>query len=105
VFNAIVVTPVDRAGAAGQQGRLENTMYFLGLGLVFLLCKYLEVGPMATWSWWIILAPFALAVLWWAWADASGYTKRKVMERENERKSDRIERQKDALGLGLKKRR
>lgn len=80
-------------------------MYFLGIGIILLLCKYLEVGPVTGWSWWIVLAPFGLAVLWWAWADGSGYTKRKVVERENQRRQDRIDKQKDALGLGLKKRR
>ena len=51
-------------------------MYFLGIGIVLLLMKYLEMGPVASWSWLIVLAPFGLAVVWWAWADASGYTKR-----------------------------
>ena len=74
-------------------------MYFLGLGIVLLLMKYLEVGPVATWSWLIVLAPFALAVVWWAWADASGYTRRKAMERENKRRQDRIDKQRDALGI------
>jgi small Trp-rich protein len=78
-------------------------MYFLGLGVFLLLFKYLEIGPMANWSWWFILAPFGLAVLWWAWADSTGYTKRKAMERENLRKAERIEKQKDALGLRPRK--
>ena len=80
-------------------------MYFLGLGIILVLCKYLELGPVTNWSWWIVLAPFGLAMLWWAWADGTGYTKRKVVERENERKAERIERHKEALGLGIKKRR
>ena len=80
-------------------------MYLLGIGIVMLLLKYLGVGFVATWSWWAVLAPFGLAVLWWAWADTSGYTKRKVVERENQRKAERIDKQKEALGLGLKKRR
>ncbi len=46
-----------------------------------------------------MLAPFALAVAWWAWADWSGYTKRKVVERENERKQARIDRQRSNLGM------
>lgn len=74
-------------------------MYFLGLGIVLLLMKYLEIGPVATWSWLIVLSPFALAVVWWAWADASGYTRRKAMERENKRRQDRIDKQRDALGI------
>jgi len=81
-------------------------MYFLGLGLVLLAMKYLEVDPVATWSWWVVLAPFGLAMAWWAWADATGYTKKKVMEKENARRKERIERNKEAMGtLSSKKRR
>ena len=80
-------------------------MYFLGLGLILLAMKYLEMGPVATWSWLVVLAPFGLAVLWWAWADASGYTKRKAMEREDARRKDRIERNREAMGTLSSKRR
>ena len=55
-------------------------MYLLGIGIVLLLMKWQEIGPVAAWSWWIVLAPFAAAALWWTWADWSGYTKRKAME-------------------------
>ena len=79
-------------------------MYFLGLGIILMVMKYLEFGPVAAWSWWLVLAPFALAVAWWAWADASGYTKRKAMERENQRRQDRIERSKTAIGTFKKRR-
>ncbi|MDN6887184.1 TIGR04438 family Trp-rich protein [Variovorax sp. CAN2819] len=74
-------------------------MWFLGLGLLALALKYFEVGMVATWSWWIVLSPFALAVAWWAWADSSGYTKRKVVEREELRKQARIDRQKNNMGM------
>ncbi len=80
-------------------------MYFLGLGVILLAMKYLEIGPVAAWSWWWVLSPFALAVAWWAWADSSGYTKRKAMEREEARRQDRIERNKQAIGTGPRKRR
>lgn len=73
-------------------------MYFLGLGLVLLALKYLEIGPVATWSWFLVFAPFGLAMAWWAWADASGYTKKKVMDKENARRKERIDRNKEALG-------
>ncbi|MBK7547450.1 MAG: TIGR04438 family Trp-rich protein [Rhodoferax sp.] len=73
-------------------------MYLLGLGIVLLLMKYLEMGPVATWSWWIVLTPFALAVVWWAWADSSGYTKRKAMEREDARRKARVDKNKEAIG-------
>jgi small Trp-rich protein len=73
-------------------------MWFLILGLVGLGLKYFEVGYVGTLSWWIVLIPFALAVAWWSWADSSGYTKRKVVERENERRQERIDRQRSNLG-------
>lgn len=72
-------------------------MYFVGLGLVLLAMKYFDWGPVALWSWWFVLAPFALAVIWWTWADNSGYTKRKAMEREDRRREQRRERTKQAL--------
>ncbi|WP_294768737.1 TIGR04438 family Trp-rich protein [uncultured Rhodoferax sp.] len=81
-------------------------MYFLGLGLVLLLLKYMEIGPVATLAWWWVLSPFGLAVLWWWWADSSGYTKRKAMEKEDARKQARIDKNRQAIGtLGSKKRR
>ena len=80
-------------------------MYFLALGVVLLALKYLEIGPVAAWGWWWVLAPFALAVAWWAWADSSGFTKRKAMEREHTRRQARIDRNKDAIGTNYRKKR
>jgi small Trp-rich protein len=78
-------------------------MYFLGIGLVLLALKYLAVAPVAEWSWWLVLAPFALAALWWAWADASGYTRRQAMAREDKRRQVRIDRSQAALGTKRKR--
>lgn len=78
-------------------------MYLLGLGLIFLVLKYLAIDPVAAWEWWVVLSPFALAMAWWSWADWSGYTKRKVMEKENARKQVRIDSNREAMGLGPSK--
>jgi small Trp-rich protein len=78
-------------------------MWFLGLGIVFLVLKIQEMTVVATWPWWGVLTPFGLAVAWWGYADASGYTKRKAMERENARVEARIQRQRDATSM-VKKR-
>ncbi|MFN7855151.1 MAG: TIGR04438 family Trp-rich protein [Acidovorax sp.] len=78
-------------------------MYLLGLSLVLLALKYFEIGPVATWSWWVVLSPFAATAAWWAWADASGYTKRKAMEKMDRRKQDRINKHKEALGVQTRK--
>ena len=93
-FNAILVS------AAYAQVH----MFFLVIGIVLLAMKYLEMGPVATWSWFVVLAPFALAVAWWTWADASGYTKKKAIERENAKKQARIDKNKEALGIKTKRR-
>ncbi|ODS92234.1 MAG: hypothetical protein ABS45_08290 [Comamonas sp. SCN 65-56] len=74
-------------------------MYTLILGILLVALKYLEIGPVAQWSWWWVLSPFAVTLLWWAWADMTGYTKRKAMEKMEERKKERIDRQKETLGL------
>jgi small Trp-rich protein len=78
-------------------------MYLLVLGIILLAMKYLEFGPVAEWAWWVVLSPFALAVVWWSWADYTGYTKRKAVERENDRKQARIDRSREQLGLGTRK--
>ena len=80
-------------------------MYFLGLGLVFLSMKYFQIGPVAAWDWWVILSPFALAVAWWTWADNTGYTKRKAMEREDARRKARIDKNREAMGMPVQKKR
>ena len=79
-------------------------MYFLMIGVLGLALKYLEIGPVANWSWWVVLSPFALAAAWWAWADASGYTKRKEVDKMEDRKQKRIDKQRAAMGLAPKKR-
>jgi len=78
-------------------------MYLLGLGLILLVLKYIEWGPVALWSWWLVLAPFALAAAWWAWADATGYTKRKAMEADDKRRDERRARTKAALDANYHK--
>lgn len=78
-------------------------MWFLGLGVVLLLMKYLEISAVAQWSWWVVLAPFALAAIWWMWADASGYSKRRAMEKMDKRKNDRLAKNREALGIGKRR--
>jgi len=75
-------------------------MYFLLIGIALLAMKYLEIGPVAAFPWWLVLSPFGMAVAWWAWADSSGYTKKKVIERENARKQARIDKNRENMGFG-----
>ncbi len=78
-------------------------MFFLLVGILGLALKYLEIGPVATLSWYVVLSPFALAVVWWWWADKSGFTEKKAMQKMEKRKQERIDKQRDAMGM-LKKR-
>ncbi len=75
-------------------------MLFLGVGIVLLVLKYLEIGPVATMSWTLVLAPFGLAVAWWSFADWSGYTKRKQEEKITKKAQDRKDKARAALGMG-----
>jgi small Trp-rich protein len=74
-------------------------MLFVVVGTLLVILKLLEIGAVATLAWWWVLAPFACAVLWWAWADATGLTQRRAIRHMQERQARRRER--DVLALGL----
>lgn len=73
-------------------------MYLLLLGIVLLVLKYLELGPVATLDWWWVLLPFPLTALWWWVADATGYSRRKSLEKEERRRQKRLEESRKNLG-------
>jgi len=79
-------------------------MYLLLLGIALMLMKYFEIGFATDLSWWWVLSPFGLAVAWWAWADTSGYTKRKAMEGMDKKKQARLDKQREALGIKPRRR-
>ena len=79
-------------------------MYFLGLGLLLLAGKYFEIGPVVNWSWLWVLSPFGAAVLWWWWADWSGYTINAQDKKMEIRKQERINKNKEALGMPISSR-
>ena len=81
-------------------------MYAVGLGVILLLMKYLDIDPVVKWAWWWVLSPFAVAFFWWMWADASGWTKKKAMKRETDRRQARIDKNREAIGtLNTKRKR
>ena len=97
--NAIVGSAVHRTLRRTLNFPKGFAMWFLMLGLLGVALKYFEIGPAAQLSWWVVLIPFGLALAWWAYADASGYTKRQVMKKEDERRQARIDRQRSQLGM------
>jgi small Trp-rich protein len=79
-------------------------MLFLFAGIIMLIMKYMEISPVVGWSWYVVMAPFGLAVAWWWYADASGRTKRQAMDKMDQRKQDRLDKQREAMGIGPKRR-
>lgn len=73
-------------------------MWLVAVGVLTVVLKLLGVAPVADWGWWMVLIPFGLAVVWWAWADSSGLTQRKAMQRMEERKAARREKNIVAMG-------
>ncbi len=69
------------------------------IGVLLIIAKVAEFGPFTNLSWWWVALPFGLAVLWWEFADNSGWTKRKAMDKMEQRKVERRDRQMEALGL------
>jgi small Trp-rich protein len=73
-------------------------MLFLVAGVVLATLKLLSWGMVAKLSWWFVAAPFGMAVLWWQWADSTGYTKRHEMKKLDKRREARISRNFEAMG-------
>ncbi|WP_348752767.1 TIGR04438 family Trp-rich protein [uncultured Aquincola sp.] len=74
-------------------------MWFVALGLLSIGLKLAALGPFAGLSWWWVLSPFVLALLWWGWADKYGYTQKKAMDRMEAKKARRRERHLQDMGL------
>lgn len=73
-------------------------MWLVILGVLLILLKLVDVSPVAGWSWLWVLSPLAGAAVWWVWADSSGYTQRKAMQRMDEKKEERRQRSLEAIG-------
>ena len=78
-------------------------MPMLVIGVLLMVAKLAEFGPFARLSWWWILLPFALAAIWWQFADASGLTKKRAMDKMEQRKVDRRDKALEALGLNTRR--
>jgi len=69
-------------------------MAFLGIGIVLLLMKYFEIAPVASWSWLIVIAPFAIAIIWWeVIVPLFGLDKKKAHDDLGDAKKERIKKQ------------
>jgi len=69
------------------------------VGVLLLAAWWAEIGPFGQLPWYVVAIPFVLAVLWWEFADNSGWTQRKAMEKMDKRKAERRDKAMEALGL------
>ena len=73
-------------------------MWLVWIGLALVAMKAAEVGPVAAWSWWAVLAPLAGALVWFeALERVFGRDRRKlahddVQQRQRERAREAFER-------------
>ncbi|CAZ89581.1 conserved hypothetical protein [Thiomonas arsenitoxydans] len=76
-------------------------MAFVILGLIFIVLKLLSIGPVASWSWWWVLLPLALAFIWWEIIDPMfGISKKRAMGDMADRQQARRQKYRESLGLG-----
>jgi small Trp-rich protein len=55
------------------------------IAVLILLMKIAEIGPVATWSWFWVLLPFAILALWWeVIAPAIGWNKKAAEKKMKE---------------------
>jgi len=76
-------------------------MAFVLIGVLFIVLKlggWAEFHKDGFWAWAIVLSPFGLAVLWWAWSDKTGLTQRKAMDALDAKKAARREQLMEGLG-------
>ncbi len=75
------------------------------VGTLLLIAHLADFGPFGSWPWYVIAAPFVGAVLWWNFADNSGWTQRRAMAKMERKKAERREKAMDALGLNSRRER
>lgn len=64
-------------------------MPFVILGVILLLLKFLDIDPVARWSWLWVLAPFAVAFIWWeVIAPMIGWDKRQAAKKMKEEQEE-----------------
>lgn len=74
-------------------------MWFVVIGVLLGAMKLAEFGPAAAWPWWAVLSPFGLAFVWWIWADSTGLTKKREIDKMQEKKEARRRKNMEALGI------
>jgi small Trp-rich protein len=80
-------------------------MWFLIVGVLMGALYLAGIEPVSNWHWGWVLLPFGLAAVWWAFADATGMTQRRAIDKMEARKVARRQRDMEALGLNVRRER
>ncbi len=66
-------------------------MWFLAIGVVLLVMKWFDYGPVGHWAWWIVLIPLGLALLWFEVIEPYfGLDRKKAHDELDKVKAERI---------------
>jgi small Trp-rich protein len=69
-------------------------MWFIVVGVLLVLMKWTAFGPVATWSWWIVVLPFVGGLLWFEIIEPMfGLDKRRAHNELDKVKQERIQKQ------------
>lgn len=82
---------------------LLSAVTVLALLRVLAHLDVVDVGGISALSWWWVVGGFALSAAWFSYADRSGLSTRKAMERLDQRKQERIQKQRELLGSQRKR--
>ena len=80
-------------------------MVFVVIGVLLLLMKLADFGVVGVWTWYVVLLPFGVAALWWWFADTTGWTKQREINKMEDKKRQRRIDALDNLGMDHKGRR
>ena len=81
-------------------------MWLLFVAVVLLGLKLGAIGPFATLSWWWISIPLGLAFLWWEIVDPwLGLSQKRAVREMDERRTARVDREREKLGLRSRRKR
>ena len=76
---------------------LLSIVALVALLKVLTFLQWIEMEQIANLSWWWVVSGFAASAGWFAYADWSGLSSRKAMERADQKKKERLERQRALL--------
>jgi len=83
---------------------VEVTVLLLFLAIALTVLKLAAIAPVADWSWWVPLSFYAATAVWWALADAIGYTQWRQGRRTRRKQREREAERRRALGLDRRSR-